>query len=364
MIEKDAYVLLEQIRSIILNKPAVGELEGDEPVYKELQETVTYLSRCMMEMNQFIQNLAEEDQIESLPVQDNFLAGMLKQLEVRERRLTEQAVRSKGFSSLLLAIINSLKDWVVVTEEKTGKILYTNNLVKKQFYNQKTGQFFCGEACELLQQLQSPSEIKDKHKYEFKCSKKRFFQIESHPLEWENTNAVIHLITDVTYQKETEAYLEVMAYKDELTGLNNRRCCISTIDEYIKAEFSFALCMVDLDGLKTINDQFGHLNGDKYLKCVSKELKESAQKGDFICRFGGDEFVILYRGLTEGEAAKRLDAINRNLSGIFEGYPMSVSYGIICIKKEMDLLPETALKIADEKMYRLKRLRKQKKKKS
>lgn len=364
MTEKDAYVLLDQIRSIILNKPAVGELEGEAPVYKELQETVSYLSRCIMEMNQYIENLAKGEQTESLPVQDNFLAGGLKQLEVRDRKLMEQAVRSRGFSSLLLAIINSLKDWVVVTEEKTGKILYTNNLVKKRLYNLETGQFFCGERCGLMERLQSSGEITDKHKYEFKCSREKFFQVESHPLMWENTKAVIHLITDVTYQKETEAYLEVMAYKDELTGLNNRRCCISTIDEYIKAESSFALCMVDLDGLKAINDQFGHLNGDQYLKCVSQELKESAGTGDFVCRFGGDEFVVLYRGLTEDEAAERLAGINRNLSGILAGYPMSVSYGIICIKKEMNLLPETALKIADEKMYRLKRMRKQKKKKS
>ena len=334
MTEKDAYVLLEQIRSIILNKPPVGDLEGEAPVFKELQETISCLSRCMNEM------------------------------KVREQKLIEQAVRSRGFSSLLLSIINSLKDWVVVTEEKTGKILYTNNLVRKRHYNQESGHFFCGETCGLMERLQSSEEITDKHKYEFKCSREKFFQVESHPLKWENTKAVIHLITDVTYQKETEAYLEVMAYKDELTGLNNRRCCISTIDEYIKAESSFALCMVDLDGLKTINDQFGHLNGDQYLKCVSQELKESAGKGDFVCRFGGDEFVVLYRGLTEGEAEERLAGINRNLSGILAGYPMSVSYGITCIKKEMNLLPETALKIADEKMYRLKRLRKQKKKKS
>ncbi len=361
MTEKDAYVLLEQIRSIILNKPAVGELEGEAPVFKELQETVSYLSRCMSEMNRFIKNLAEEKEIEPLSEQDNFLAERLNQLEVRERKLREQAVRNKGFSSLLLAIINSLKDWVVVTEEKTGEILFTNNFFKKRFYNQQTGQFYCDDGCGLMERLQSPNEIKHKYKFEYQCSKQKFFQVVSHPLQWENTKAVIHLITDVTYQKETEAYLEVMAYKDELTGLNNRRCCISTIDDYIKDECSFALCMIDLDGLKTINDQFGHLNGDKYLKCVSKELKKTIGEGDFICRFGGDEFVALYRGVSESEVGKRMAAVNRNLSCISADFPMSVSFGIICIKKDMNLLPETALKIADEKMYRLKRIRKQKK---
>ena len=228
MTEKDAHVLLGQIQSIITNKPVTGQLEGNTPVYKELQDTVSYLSRHMLKMDQ-------------------------------------QVTRSRGFNYLLLAIINSLKDWVVVTEENTGRVLYTNDLAKKRFYNQETGRFICGEACGLMERLQSPWKLEDKQKFEYQCKLKKIFQVESHGVQWENTNAVIHLITDVTFQKETEAHLEVMAYKDELTGLNNRRCCISTIDEYMKAEPLFALCMIDLDGLKMINDQFGHLNGDQYL---------------------------------------------------------------------------------------------------
>lgn len=321
MTEKDAHVLLGQIQSIITNKPVTGQLEGDTPVYKELQDSISCLSGYMLKMNQ-------------------------------------QVTRGRGFNSLLLAIINSLKDWVVVTEEKTGKILYTNDLVKNRFYNDETGQFICGEECGLMDRLQSPGKIEDKQKFEYQCKQKKFFQVESHWVQWEDTRAVIHLISDVTFQKETEAHLEIMAYKDELTGLNNRRCCISTIDEYMNAEPLFALCMIDLDGLKTINDQFGHLNGDEYLICVSQELKQSANPGDFICRFGGDEFVILYRGLTEEEAGKRLSAVNQNLAANVTGYSMSVSYGIVCIKKEMNLLPETAIKIADEKMYQFKRMRK------
>lgn len=321
MTEKDAHVLLGQIQSIITNNPVTGQLESNTPVYKELQDTISCLSGYMLKMNQ-------------------------------------QVTRSRGFNSLLLAIINSLKDWVVVTEEKTGKILYTNYLVKNRFYNEETGQFICGEACGLMDWLQSPGKIEDKQKFEYQCKQKKFFQVESHWVQWEDTRVVIHLIRDVTFQKETEAHLEIMAYKDELTGLNNRRCCISTIDEYMKAEPFFALCMIDLDGLKTINDQFGHLSGDQYLTCVSRELKESVNQGDFICRFGGDEFVILYRGLTQEEAEKRLAAVNQNLAANAVGYSMSFSYGIVCIKKEMDLLPETAIKIADEKMYQFKRTRK------
>lgn len=321
MTEKDAHVLLGQIQSIITNKPVTGQLEGDTPVYKELQDTISCLSGYMLKMNQ-------------------------------------QVTRSRGFNSLLLAIINSLKDWVVVIEEQTGKILYTNDLVKSRFYNVETGQFICGEECGLMDRLQSPGKIEDKQKFEYQCKQKKFFQVESHWVQWEDTRAVIHLISDVTFQKETEAHLEIMAYKDELTGLNNRRCCISTIDEYMNAEPLFALCMIDLDGLKTINDQFGHLNGDEYLICVSQELKQSANPGDFICRFGGDEFVILYRGITEEEAEKRLAEVNQNLATNPVGYSMSFSYGIVCIKKEMNLLPETAIKIADEKMYQFKRMRK------
>ena len=103
-------------------------------------------------------------------------------------------------------------------------------------------------------------------------------------------------MTDITYQRENEAFLEVMAYKDELTGLDNRRSGLRTSDSYIQKGIPFSLCMIDMDGLKNINDLYGHLYGDEYIKSVSQVLMDSARDIDITCRFGGDEFIVLFRG--------------------------------------------------------------------
>lgn len=168
------------------------------------------------------------------------------------------------------------------------------------------------------------------------------------------------LMTDVTYQKENEAFLEVMAYKDELTGLDNRRSGLRTIDTFIQKGIPFSLCMIDMDGLKNINDRFGHLYGDEYIKFVSKALKESAGDTDFTCRFGGDEFVALFRDCGEQAAEEKMGLIDKKLAAGGRVYPMSISYGVVYVAKEMGLSPEAALNIADERMYRLKRRRKRK----
>ncbi|MEY8353982.1 GGDEF domain-containing protein [Lachnospiraceae bacterium 54-53] len=401
MTEKDTYILLEQIRNIIRNKPVEGELEEQSQAALDLQKAVSYLSRCLLEANELLKNLAEGNLDVPLPDQHNFLAGDLKQLhaalkhlawktdqvikgdykqrtgfmgniseafnemvvqlEKRETELKDQAEKNKRFNALLVSIMDSLKEWVVVTEEETGKVLYTNEFARKRFFDPQTGQSACGGECSLMDSLTSYTRLEHELRYEFKCLHNKIFQVKSYSMLWEDKKAMVHLITDVTYQKENEAFLEIMAYKDELTGLDNRRSCLRTIDAYIRKEIPFSLCMIDLDGLKDINDRFGHLCGDEYIKTVSKALKEAVRDTDFACRFGGDEFVVLFQDCGEQVAEKRLKMIDENMAFPDKGYPMSISYGVVFVSGETNLLPETALNMADEKMYSFKRHRKQKK---
>ncbi|WP_077612410.1 GGDEF domain-containing protein [Clostridium sp. Marseille-P2415] len=332
MTEKDLYVLLEQIRSIILNKPADKEQEEKTQVALEL-------------LGDFSKAFHE----------------MVVRLEKREKELKDEAEKNKRFNTLLVSIMNSLKEWVVVTEEETGEVLFTNELAKKRFFDFQKGQYACGGECPLMSRLKSYAGLEHELRYEFKCFRNRIFQAKSYSLLWEDKKAVVHLITDITYQRENEAFLEVMAYKDELTGLDNRRSCLRTIDAYIQKEIPFTLCMIDLDGLKSINDRFGHLSGDEYIKLASEALKETAGDTDFTCRFGGDEFVVLFPDCDEQTAKRKLAMIDRKISGSKKGYPMSVSYGTVYVVKGTHMSPKAALDMADEEMYRFKRHRKEKK---
>ena len=402
MTEKDASVLLEQIRNIILNRPVTGELEERSQIFTELEQAVFFLSHCLMESNEFLKNLAEGNLNVPLPSRYNFQAGELKQLhaalkhlawqtdqvnrgdykqrvnfmgdfsrafnemvvqlEKRENGLIEQAEKNKRFNSLLNSIMDSLKERVIVIEEESGDTLYTNESARRHFYDPNTGQYTCGEGdCPLMARLKSHTGLAQELRYEFKCFRNKTFQVKSFSLLWGEKRAAVHLITDVTYQKENEAFLEVMAYKDELTGLDNRRSGLRTIDTFIQKGYPFSLCMIDMDGLKSINDRFGHLYGDEYIRLVSEALKESAGEHDFTCRFGGDEFVVLFRDCGEQAAKKRMALVDRKLAAGGRIYPMSISYGVVHVAAGLGLSREAAINIADERMYRLKRQRKRKK---
>lgn len=377
MTEKDANTLLEQIRNIIWNRPLDGELEDknqaeenlsvsspDRKFYiaEELKQLHASLKHIIGQIKQVI-NRDYRQQRDFTGAFSEMFHEMMVQLELRENKLKEQVEKERRFNALLVSIMDSLKEWVIVTEEETGEILYANELAKKRFYDPETGGIVCEKDCPFMARLQSCQGQNTEQRYEFQCFHDKIFQVKAYSLLWEDKKAVVHLITDITYQKENEAYLEVMAYKDELTGLNNRRNCLETIDSYIEKGVPFSICMIDLDDLKQINDQHGHLHGDEYLKLVSEEIKRSACEEDFTCRYGGDEFVVLFKDCNEQTAAEKLSAIDRNLAAGKKKYPMSISYGVVYVETGTDVLSESVLKMADEKMYCFKRERKQKKRK-
>lgn len=375
MTEKDANTLLEQIRNIIWNRPADGKLEDknqaegnlsvsspDRKFYmaEELKQLHASLKHIIGQIRQVI-NGDYSGQRELTGTFSEMFHEMIVQSELRENKLKEEVDKERRFNALLVSIMDSLKELVIVTQEETGEILYANELAKKRFHDPETGGIACGDDCPFMARLQSCQGQESEQRYEFQCFHDKIFQVKAYSLLWEDKKAVVHLITDITYQKENEAFLEVMAYKDELTGLNNRRNCLETIDSYIEKGVSFSICMIDLDDLKQINDQHGHLHGDEYIKLVSEEIKKSACEEDFTCRYGGDEFVVLFKGCDEQTAAHKLAVIDQNVAAGKKKYPMSISYGAVYVEVGTDVLSESVLKMADERMYRFKRERKQKK---
>jgi len=97
--------------------------------------------------------------------------------------------------------------------------------------------------------------------------------------------------------REELSYQELLAQTDELTGLYNRRCLDSQLNKLIEisdvTNEQFGILLLDLDGFKPINDEYGHPQGDRVLKAVAQVLRESCRQTDLLCRLGGDEFAIL-----------------------------------------------------------------------
>ncbi|WP_412176208.1 diguanylate cyclase domain-containing protein [Lentibacter sp. XHP0401] len=101
---------------------------------------------------------------------------------------------------------------------------------------------------------------------------------------------------------------EEQAYTDTLTGLKNRRAMDHVLTRLIERKRGFALMQIDLDFFKAVNDTLGHAAGDHVLQNVARFMVEETRDEDTVARVGGDEFVILFDGLTDREALSRVAA--------------------------------------------------------
>ncbi|MDP2561885.1 bifunctional diguanylate cyclase/phosphodiesterase [Psychrobium sp. 1_MG-2023] len=104
-----------------------------------------------------------------------------------------------------------------------------------------------------------------------------------------------YLVTqeDITKHKTRENTYKHLAFHDQLTGLLNRNGLKDFMDEYCKEQLAFRLFLLDLDGFKFINNHLGHVAGDKALQVISQRLLEDLSPDYTICRFGGDEFIVI-----------------------------------------------------------------------
>ncbi|MCD7906186.1 MAG: GGDEF domain-containing protein [Clostridium sp.] len=149
-------------------------------------------------------------------------------------------------------------------------------------------------------------------------------------------------------------------YTDVLTGAASRRYGLLKLDRMVQDRKKLSVSLVDLDGLKAVNDNLGHQEGDRYLVGVSHVL--SGRFGaKFVCRLGGDEFLVILPDKTEREADILMKEACREMEESFRRQGMafgpSVSYGIA----ELDQLAAGSvsglLELADRRMYEMKRER-------
>jgi diguanylate cyclase (GGDEF)-like protein len=170
------------------------------------------------------------------------------------------------------------------------------------------------------------------------------------------------IITDITRDKERERDLYDRAMHDNLTKLPNREMFYefaSTAQKEAEEKNKiFALLFLDLDNFKEINDQYGHLVGDRLLRALSQRLRNTIRESDIASRFGGDEFVILLKDIKTVENTKKVtqhivDSISKPFTINDEKIYISASIGIsfYSYKATIDRL----LKNADEAMYKAKK---------
>jgi diguanylate cyclase (GGDEF)-like protein len=169
--------------------------------------------------------------------------------------------------------------------------------------------------------------------------------------------------------RESEEQLWILSTRDPLTGQYNRRYMEETlareIDRVIRKKLPLGLMILDLDDFKSINDAQGHMVGDAVLRHIAQILEKITRPSDVVCRFGGDEFVLIFPECEKTVVEVRREEITKRITESSCQYDgcrietISVSFGIASLPED-GVTAAALLKAADTALYASKRLKRSK----
>ena len=306
----------------------------------DYSQTVSYLGEFSEAFNTMTEQLRERE-------------NSLKLIAEKEKKHAEMA---ESYSELLMELIARSEEEILVISLDEKKLLYGNRRTEDEVREWKIYR-------DWVRQIENNRRKNDGNKevYEWKWEAEdadhRFYRITTGKMKWQGEWAYVHIVREVTETRAKEEKLKAEAYQDMLTGIGNRFYLSDQAEEILKTGEQVAVCYCDLDHLKYINDNFGHQEGDNYLRFFVKIVQENIREEDVFARIGGDEFCILMRNCAGEDARKRMSDIQKEFSLKEKAvYARSFSYGIIEIPEgHGPVRLEKILHEADEVMYDQKR---------
>jgi diguanylate cyclase (GGDEF)-like protein/PAS domain S-box-containing protein len=251
----------------------------------------------------------------------------------------------------ILTYVNSQAEetWGLTSDKIIGK--HVESVFKKKYFTSVYEHFEQA----LKKQIYSQLEYHESHT-------KKWFMLHFYPY----SDGISIYFTDITYRKDMEFKLKEMAMTDVLTGVMNRRAGISIIEKNILSSTRdnkpLTICFMDVDGLKSVNDTFGHNEGDRLLTDVSQILLSVFRGSDTLCRLGGDEFLAVLPGCDSGQTDLIRDRIKNYLKKANDigdhPYPLEVSIGFALYPSGSRITADEFITIADSEMYKDKQLKK------
>lgn len=337
---------------IAADTPELTQLENNSPVNKfEFQ---------------MLANPPREFEVSLIPLTDhrgNSTGKLIILHDITEhKRAQEQIRRSEEHYRLLFD--NAVESIVVV---QNRKIVFCNPITNEltgypmeELINESFVKLIYPEDLEIVldhyRRRLSGEDIKDR--YQFRLVRKdlsfRWIETTGIRIEWNGEMATLHFLMDITDRKKAEVALEFRSNHDVLTGLYNRQYFENEVERLQKSRrFPISILVMDMNGLKEINDTLGHAAGDEQLQITAMVIRKAFRPDDIIARIGGDEFIVLLPE-TDGEVAQ--NAVNR-VEQVLEEHnqknsdklPISFSIGFATTELSTNL--REVYRIADRQMY-------------
>lgn len=291
--------------------------------------------------------------------------GNINDIKVKEKEIKEQ-------KNIINTIIDTLPG-VIFYKDINHKYVYCNEGCKS-FYRQKGIKNIIGktdleinEDKELAQKFISDDMyiIKNKESiynevvFTLENGSKQYREVAKLPALDENNDVmgVVGISSDITARKELNNKLKYLSYTDILTGAYNRAFFEEKAIELFREEnFPIGVIMGDANGLKLINDSVGHLEGDKLLKNIANIIRDSCKDKGYVCRIGGDEFVVLVPHADEKYCEIIIkDILNKCKNKKQDFINISISLGASTTENINKNIHQT-FKEAEDKVYRQKLL--------
>lgn len=303
------------------------------------------------------------------PLEVQFLQSLSDMVSsLIERRNYEQNMQYS--LDVLKTITDNTDNMLFVVDKKSGEFLFANStfadavkMSASSLVGMDSGEIlksWCGDASlGEFSNFASPDNDQTSHSWDF-CNPEscKWYLIRAAVIKWIDGRDVYLLnFTEITGQKEYAAELEYVATRDMMTGLHNRVWARQLIQQILDSSALYndnSVVFIDLDNLKSTNDTYGHAIGDDMIKRTVELITSRIRKSDTLCRWGGDEFVLVLRA--GAEQAERImnglhtlvDEHNATKKDIFT---VGFSYGIVEINSERELTVDSIIEEADQKMY-------------
>lgn len=163
----------------------------------------------------------------------------------------------------------------------------------------------------------------------------RHVQTYAGPIVLDGRRLMLCVIHDITEQEQRKRELEQAALRDPLTGLWNRRHMMVQLEQALAGkraqDADFCLILVDVDHFKQVNDNYGHQAGDRLLVALAHALASRLRESDTLCRWGGEEFLLLLPVGKLGNALQLADTLRQTVAGmVHDGLPaITISQGVV-----------------------------------